>query len=157
VVKAGKVLAGHPDVVMVMSTTWDVVDRQLASGGPMVGPSDAEQRARLESAFAAYSKLFLDAGVRHVVWVREPVPNPAFAGPQPQTERPRHEVLYEVMASLAASDPRVTVADLDGWLGTHSMVDSKSVRPDGIHIMPPYSQQVAAEFLGPLLVRTALS
>jgi hypothetical protein len=157
VVKAQKVIAGHPDVVMVMSTTWDVVDRQLTAGGPMVGPSDAAQNERLASAFAAYTKLFLDAGVRHVVWVREPVPNPAVAGAQPQTERPRHEALYAIMASLAASDPRVTVADLDGWLTAHSMVDSTAVRPDGIHIMPPYSQQVSAEFLGPLLVRTALS
>ena len=155
--KVRKVLATHPDVVMVITTTWDVVDRQLVKDGPLVSPFDPARQQHLREAFAAYAKGFLDAGVRHVVWVREPVPNAAVAGDQPQTQRARHEVVYDAIDAIAAADARVTIADLDGWLTSAGLANDTAVRPDGIHIVPPYSAQVAGRFLGPLLVKVAVS
>ena len=151
------VLAVHPDVVMVMVTSWDVADRHMVEGGPIIRPTDSDQRRLIDDTYAAYAALFLDAGVRHVVFVREPVPNVEQAGPQPQTERARHEVIYDAIDKIVAANPKVSMVDLDGWLATSCLATNAAARPDGIHIIPPFSTQVATEFLGPALVRAALS
>ena len=59
--------------------------REMVEGGPIIRPTDSDQRRLIDDTYAAYAALFLDAGVRHVVFVREPVPNVEQAGPhQPQ-------------------------------------------------------------------------
>jgi hypothetical protein len=100
----------------------------------------------------------LAAGAGRVVWVREPPADPFWNPvPSPQEERPRHRVLWDAMAALAAADPAVRVADLVGWLDARDLTTDRDARPDGVHLAPEAARRVAEGWLGPLLVQEALT
>ena len=80
--------------------------------------------------------------------VREPVPNVEQAGPQPQTERARHEVIYDAIDKIVAANPKVSMVDLDAWLTTSGLATNAAARPDGIHIIPPFSSDEGNAFPG---------
>ena len=65
-----------PDVVVVISTVWDVLDRQLVAGGPTLSPTDPDLEAAMKYSLAAFTDSLLALGVPRVVWLREPVPLP---------------------------------------------------------------------------------
>jgi peptidoglycan/LPS O-acetylase OafA/YrhL len=152
-----EVAATRPDVVMLLTTSWDVLDRRW-DGSTVLTPLDTEYAERIRTDFAAITQRLLDAGAAHVVWIREPIPNVFWwSSGQAQEQPDRHEVLYDVMDELAAVDPgRVSVVDLAGWLDDAGLATDQDVRPDGVHWSPDASARIAREFLGEALVRAAI-
>ena len=146
-----------PDVVMLMTTSWDVLDRRW-SPDEQLTPFDPTFADHLLFDFQAVTDHLLAAGAGHVVWVREPVPNVYWwSSGQTQEDPARHQVLYDVMDGIAArSAGRVSVVDLPTWLASHGLDTDQDARPDGVHWAPEVSARIAREFLGEQLLRGAL-
>ncbi|TVR22190.1 MAG: SGNH/GDSL hydrolase family protein, partial [Ilumatobacter sp.] len=147
----------QPDVVMLKTTSWDVLDHRWAEG-EQYEPGDPVFRERIERDLAEVTDRLLDRGASTVVWVRQPLPNPLWlSSGQAQEDPARHEVLYETMAAIAAERPgRVVVVELDGWLAGRGFDDDVDIRPDGVHWSPDASRLIADDYLGDQLVRAAL-
>ncbi|MFN8023242.1 MAG: acyltransferase family protein [Acidimicrobiales bacterium] len=146
-----------PDVVMLMTTSWDVLDRRW-SDDEQLTPFDQPFADHLLFDFQAVTDHLLDAGAGHVVWVREPVPNVFWwSSGQTQEDPARHRVLYDVMDGIAErSAGRVSVVDLVGWLEARGLDTDHDARPDGVHWAPEVSARIAEDFLGEQLLRAAL-
>ena len=153
-----RVAALQPDVVMVMSTVWDVLDRKLTPDGPFLTPLDGEIRALMVDSVARFTDVLLALGVPRVVWIQSPPPLPALFGGEDQQGQPaRHEVFHEVIAEVCASRPATRVVDLAGWVAGQPFADSRDVRSDGTHWTPEAALDIATRFLAPALVQAALS
>ncbi|MEX2627676.1 MAG: SGNH/GDSL hydrolase family protein, partial [Ilumatobacteraceae bacterium] len=153
----GVAATASPDVVMLKTTSWDVLDHRWEPG-EQFSPLDPELRAAIERDFATVTDRLLDEGVGTVAWVMQPVPNPLWLDlGQTQSEPERHQVLYATMRELAAERPgRVEVVDLAGWLDATGYATDADLRPDGVHWTPEASTRLADEYLGEQLVRVAL-
>ncbi len=112
-----RVEALAPDVVMMMTTSWDVLDRRWPETGEVV-PSDPVYRERIVRDVADVSNRLASAGSQKVVWVREPIPNVYWwSSGQAQEDPARHAEIYAAMAAAAeSSGGRVVVVDLPAWL-----------------------------------------
>jgi hypothetical protein len=65
----------RPDVVVLMTTSWDVIDRRW-DGTTTLGPHDAEFEQRLVTDFGELTDRLIAAGAGAVAWIRPPIPNP---------------------------------------------------------------------------------
>jgi hypothetical protein len=100
----------------------------------------------------------LAGGAESVIWVKAPIPDPLWLPRIDVQEQPeRHMALHEVMDQIAASHPGdVYAVDLLGYFDESGYSTDQAVRPDGIHVDPDASAQIADEFLGEQVVRAAL-
>jgi peptidoglycan/LPS O-acetylase OafA/YrhL len=148
----------RPDVVLLMTTSWDVLDHRWAPDEVFV-PTHPEFRRRIEADLAATTARLLDAGAASVAWVLQPVPNVFWwSSGQAQEDPSRHQVLHEVMRQIAADDPgRVAVIDMAGWLVERGLDTDRELRPDGVHWSTDGSTLIATDFLGEALVRVAVA
>ncbi len=146
----------QPDVVMLHTTSWDVLDRRW--DGDALTPLDAEFADRIAADFRSITEGLLGAGAAHVVWVREPVPNVFWwSSGQAQEDPARHAVLYDAMDGIAAgSGGAASVIDLPAWLAAQGLDTDRDARPDGVHWSPEASARIARDFLGEELVRAAI-
>lgn len=153
----GRVAEVQPDVVMMMVTTWDIVDHKWEDGVERA-PTDPLFRERLQADYAAITDELLAAGAGSVAWVKPPIPNILWQDLGTGQEEPvRHEVLAEVLDTLAAERPGdVGVVDLRAWLEDSGRAEIREVRPDGVHFDPVQAVAVADEWLGERLIRIAL-
>jgi peptidoglycan/LPS O-acetylase OafA/YrhL len=148
----------HPDVVMVMSTVWDVQDRKLTHNGPLLSPMDPAVEATMSASLAKFTDGLLAEGVPRVVWVAAPIPLPSLAGGEDKQAQPdRHAVLHRVIESIAHTRPAVRVIDLAAWLRDQPIGTDREARIDGVHWTSDASLKIAEEFLGAALVQAALS
>ena len=147
----------RPDVVVVMMTTWDIIDRRW-DGEELISPTDAEYRARIDVAYTDLADRLLAAGAGRVAFVREPVPDVWWLPKvQDEDEPERHEVLYAVYDELEASRPdAVSVVPFASWFTDAGFDRDAEVRPDGIHLTPGAAEAITAEYLGDRLIRAAL-
>jgi peptidoglycan/LPS O-acetylase OafA/YrhL len=147
----------QPDVVMMMVTTWDIVDHKWEDGVER-GPTDPLFRERLQADYAAITDELLAAGAGSVAWVKPPIPNILWQDLGTGQEEPvRHEVLGEVLDTIAGQRPgEVAVVDLRAWLEESGRAEIREVRPDGVHFDPVHAVAVADEWLGERLIRIAL-
>jgi peptidoglycan/LPS O-acetylase OafA/YrhL len=153
-----KIAALHPDVVMVMTTVWDVLDRRLTRTGPSLPPMDPSIEAHMTDSLGAFTDELLALGVPRVAWIDEPAPLPNPLAPDDSQSDPlRHAVLHRVIATVAATRPQVRVLDLATWLTTTPLAASADARPDHVHWTSDASLQIATEYLGAQLVRAALT
>jgi peptidoglycan/LPS O-acetylase OafA/YrhL len=154
----GRVEALSPDVVMMMTTSWDVLDRRWAGTGQMV-PTDPAYRERIVRDVADVSTRLNASGSHKVVWVREPIPNVYWwSSGQAQEDPMRHAEIYAAMAAAAESgEGRVVVVDLPVWLEEQGLDTDQDARPDGVHWSPEASLRIADEYLGEQLIRAALA
>ena len=146
-----------PDVVVLMTTSWDVLDRRWQPD-EQLSPLDPAFRSRIEADFARITDALLEAGAGRVAWIVEPVPNVFWwSSGQSQEDPRRHDVLAATMRSLAAARPdRVSVIDLAGWIDMVGLTEDHDARPDGIHWSTDASADLARRFLGEAVVRAAL-
>ncbi len=153
-----RVEALAPDVVMMMTTSWDVLDRRWPDTGEVV-PTDPAYRERIVRDVADVSERLADGGSGKVVWVREPIPNVYWWGSgQPQEDAERHAEIYAAMdVAAASSGGRVVVVDLPAWLHEQGLDVDQAARPDGVHWSPEASLRIADEYLGEQLIRAALA
>jgi hypothetical protein len=152
-----RVAATQPDVVMMMVTTWDLVDHRWDDGDGLT-PLDPVFAGNLADSYAAVTDQLLGLGAGTVAWVAPPIPNVWWGNQGTGQEDPaRHAVLRSVIDGLAASHPgQVSVVDLRGWLDSAGLTDDHDVRPDGVHLEPGAALHVADDFLGERLIRVAL-
>jgi hypothetical protein len=145
------------DVVLMVTTSWDVLDRRW-DGGEGVSTESDEMRNRLLFDFTRVTDEVLAAGAGAVVWVKAPIPNPLWFSRGTEQEQPaRHAVLHSVMDEVAASRPGdVYVVDLLGYFDEAGYTDDVDRRPDGVHVTPEAAEEIATDFLGEQLVRAAL-
>ncbi len=146
-----------PDVVVLMTTSWDVLDHRWQPDEQLT-PLDPAFRDHIEFDFTRVTNALLDAGAGRVAWIVEPVPNVFWwSSGQSQEDPRRHDVLAATMQSLAAAQPdRVSVIDLAGWADTEGLLDDHDVRPDGIHWSTDAAADIARRFLGEAVLRAAL-
>jgi hypothetical protein len=154
-----KVAALHPDVVMVITTVWDVLDRKLTPDGPMLSPTDPALESAMSTSLGEFTDHLIAQGVPKVVWIDEPVPLPTPTAVDDQQADPtRHAALWRVIAAIAAARPaQVRVVDLAGWVASSPLALDHTARPDQVHWTTDASTRIANEFLGPALVQAALS
>jgi peptidoglycan/LPS O-acetylase OafA/YrhL len=147
----------RPDVVMLMTTSWDVLDHRW-SPDEQLSPLDPTFADHILLDFTVITDELLAAGAGHVVWVRQLVPNVFWwSSGQTQEDPARHEVLYGVMDDLARTHPgTVSVVDLASWADDADLTDDHDARPDGVHWAPDTAARVARDFLGEQLIRSAL-
>ncbi len=146
----------RPNVVMLSSGIWEVVDRQLVGddrfrniGDPMVS------RYILAEFLAAVDLLGSDGAV--VAVVTQPQMNSGldqgFTG-LPESDPARIDILNGILRKVVEMRPGVArLVDLQGWLRTRPGGETAN-RPDGIH----FTDQAAAEiapWLGSQLVSLA--
>jgi peptidoglycan/LPS O-acetylase OafA/YrhL len=153
----GRVAELQPDVVMLMVTTWDLVDRRFEDGVERT-PLDPEFEMRLQAGYEQITDELLALGAGSVAWVRPPIPNILWRDNTTGQEDPaRHDVLTEVLDAVAAARPgEVAVVDLRGWLDDSGRATDRDVRPDGVHFEPVAAVSIASDWLGERLVRIAV-
>jgi lysophospholipase L1-like esterase len=148
----------RPDVLAVMTSTWDVIDQRW-DGGELLEPSDPEYRARLVTAYTQLVDESVAAGAGQVVFIRQPVPNVWWKNATDAESDPRrHEVLAGVYEEIAAARPdAVRVVDLATWFSEQGLDADREVRPDGIHLDSEAALSIVDRFLGGQLIELALS
>ncbi|MFN3255062.1 MAG: acyltransferase family protein [Ilumatobacter sp.] len=150
-----RVAEANPDVVMMMTTSFDVLDHRFDDGD---GASPAELRDLITADFARATDEALQGGADTVVWIKAPLPNPLWFSRGSDQEQPdRHAVLHSIMEELAAERPDdVYVVDLIAYFDESGLVDDVDARPDGVHLTPEAATDVVVDFLGDQLIRAAL-
>ena len=145
------------DVVLMITTSWDVLDRRWDDGEGAPTTSD-ELMARLTFDFTRVTDEMLAAGAGSVLWVKAPLPNPLWFSRGTAQEQPeRHAVLHQVMDGLAASRPgQVYVTDLLGYFDEAALTTDVDTRPDGVHVTPEAATEIVDDYLGEQLIRSAL-
>ena len=153
-----KIARLQPDLVMVLTTVWDVLDRQLTKDGPVLSPTDPAMADAMQASLGTFTDELLTLGVPRVAWLLEPVPlrTPTAAVDQ-QAEPERHEALHGVIDRMAADRPAMKVIDLAGWVATQPFAADTAARPDNVHWTTEVATKIAEQFLGQSLVRAALS
>ncbi|MBU6316785.1 MAG: acyltransferase family protein [Acidobacteria bacterium] len=153
-----KVRELQPDVVVVLSSVWDVLDRRLTAEGPELPPTDPSIEAAITYSLTAFTDGLLAQGVPKVVWLRQPVPLPTpTAAIDLQSQPERHAVLHRVIDGLAEGRPMVRVVALDKWVEEAGLAADEAARPDKVHWTTEAATRIATDFLGPTIVREALT
>ena len=147
----------QPDVVVVMTSTWDILDQRW-DGGDLLSPTDPEYRARLVATYTQLVDDLTAAGAGRVAFVHEPVPNVWWNNTgEGENDPRRHAVLADVYEEIAASRPAtVRIVDLASWYSRNDLDADQDARPDGIHLAPDTATSVVDRFLGEQLISAAL-
>lgn len=147
----------QPDVVMLLTTGWDVLDHKWEDGIQR-SPFDPEFVRRLEADYRGAIDGLLEAGASHVALVRGPIADPYWLPEAHDQEDPtRYEVLFEVFDRLAEDYPgTVVVVPLNTWFIDAGFDRDVDVRPDGVHVAADPARQITEDFLGDRLIRIAL-
>lgn len=150
-----RIAEASPDVVMMMTTSFDVLDHRYDNGD---GVDPATLRDTIKSDFAQVTDEALFNGAGSVVWIKAPLPDPLWLSRGTDQELPdRHAVLHSVMDEIAAERPNdVYVIDLIDYFDDAGLTSDVEARPDGVHLTPDAATDVASDHLGELLIRAAL-
>jgi len=151
-----KVVELQPDVVVVMSTVWDVLDRRLTRDGPPLPPTDPAVEEAITESLGAFTDSLFEAGAPRVVWLKAPTPLQSLTGGEDiQAQPARQAVLRRSIESVGFSRPGVHVVDFAAWLAIHPVGQDRSARVDGVHWSSDASLLIATQYLGPLIVTLA--
>ena len=148
------VAGNRPEVAVVGSGIWEVVDRRLEG--------DDRYRDLTEPAVARYALIefltlidTLGADGATVVVLNQPHIEPGLdQGYQglPESDPARIDRLNELLAEAVSLRPGVaTLVDLAGWLSSQPDGADAANRPDGIHFTDAFTDRIA-DWLGPQLV-----
>ncbi|MGH9132662.1 MAG: acyltransferase family protein, partial [Ilumatobacteraceae bacterium] len=146
----------RPEVVMLLSTSRDLLDRRWSDDEGTIDPFDARYQHRLDRDYARISELVTDAGAT-ALFVRGPLVDPYWLGRETMFNDPeRRAIVDDVMEQLAASaDGSVGVLDLRAWVESNGIAASHDARPDGVHWAPAAALDLAQRWLGPTLLSIA--
>ncbi|MEL6890368.1 MAG: acyltransferase family protein [Actinomycetota bacterium] len=145
------------DVVVLVTTSWDVLDRRWPDDGIVDAVGTDEVFDRVVDDFAALTDRLLAAGAGQVVWLEMPMPDAHWGGHRGVDVRDRHDALRAAMAWVAATAPdSVSVVDLADWFTAAGLDDDRDARPDGVHFAPDVSVQIADEALIDPILRAVL-
>ena len=148
----------QPDVVMVMSSVWDLQDRRLTKDGPLLSPTDPSVAALMAESLGQFTDSLSAAGAPRIFWLKSPSPLPSLTGGEDITRQPeRHTALRGAIDSVGFSRPSVKVVDFAAWLAAQPIAEDRAARLDGVHFTNEAALLIASDFLGPALVRAAQS
>ena len=154
----GDIAAMHPDVVAVMVTLHDVIDREWDPDEGTLSPLDPRYQERLLAAYRARAAGFRELGVPRVVWVIPPIPDFYWDGISSQYEEPaRFDVQRATIRAAAAADPAIRVVDLREWADDSGLAADHDARPDGLHWSRDAAAALAEDWLGQQLIVAALT
>jgi hypothetical protein len=138
-----------PDAVVVLSGSWDFVDRRLPAWGTFLSYGDATFDAHLVAEYRALTDLALATGAS-VTWLTTPCYELEGFG-----EDPRH-LNDELLPRVVAGYQRVEVVDLfaqvcPGGRFTQVLDGLENARPDGLHLSDVAADWVVAWLVGEIL------
>jgi peptidoglycan/LPS O-acetylase OafA/YrhL len=153
-------VAAHPEarVAVILTGTWDVIDRQIPGDGTWRHPGDPVYDAYLRGELAAATDLLRDAGLR-VVWLTTPDLDFGRDGATP-TDPSDHAVrvarLNELIGEVVAErqGTGVSLVDFAGWVAALPSGEDERLRPDGVHTTLGTAYEVGA-WLGPEILRSS--
>jgi hypothetical protein len=153
-----RIADSKPDVVVIITSFWEVTDRRLEPGGEVTSIMDEPWRERTLRRFEQYAELLIDAGAPQVAFVLYPATDFGWdSAAEPADDPARYLELYDVEQAAAASDAdHVSVVDLAGWSDAQGLTRDTAARPDGVHWTADVSRDIAERWLGPELIQTAL-
>jgi len=153
-----RVAATRPDLVVVITSFWDVADRRWGDdGGAELTPLDEAYAQRLTERFAAYDEILTAAGAAGVAWVQHPVADYRWDEvDEPSDDPARYQVLAGAIRSSSAQSQDVHVIELASWLASRGLDTDRGVRPDGVHFTIEASTELASTWLGVELIAAAL-
>ena len=151
----------HPEtkVAVVMTGTWDVIDRKIPGDALWRGPGDAVYDQFLSGEIGAAMDLLRSRDVT-VVWLttppldfgRDTVPRPA---PDPADAAARVDRLNELIRDQAAAHTGVGVVEFGDYIAGLPPEEDARLRRDGVHLNLEDSAEVATDYLGPEILRVA--
>lgn len=123
-----------PDVVILLVTLPDAVERTWTEGEGVLSPSDPRFRDRMTADYAQVADALAAAGVGRVVWVVPARPTDQFlrnvVNPIEDTD---WQTMLGVVRATAARHPDVIeLLDLEEWCAEND--PEGALRPDGLHI-----------------------
>jgi peptidoglycan/LPS O-acetylase OafA/YrhL/lysophospholipase L1-like esterase len=153
-----------PDIVVVLTSAWDLQERRLPEWDDVRGPGDAAFDAYLLREYGQAADVLASGGAR-IVWVQPPCAGQArdttvIEAGLTATERVRH--LNEViLPELVASREDVGLFDLFGVLCpegefVESLGGVDDLRPDGVHFSKDGSIWLAETYAESLLASAPL-
>ncbi len=145
----------RPEVVMLMSTTRDLVDRRWSDDEGTISPFDEPYRQRINDDYARIADLVTDSGAT-AIFVRGPLVDPFWLGRETMVNYLERRALVDgVMERLATPGGPVRVLDLRAWAEANGIAASRDARPDGMHWTPQAAFEVTDRWLGPTLLSIA--
>jgi peptidoglycan/LPS O-acetylase OafA/YrhL len=151
----------HPETkaAVVLTGTWDVIDRRLPGDSQWRGLGDPVYDNYLSGEIGAAMDLFRQRGVQ-VVWLTTP---PLDFGrgkvPKPELDPPdtpaRVDRLNQLIREQAATREGVSVVEFGAYIADLPPERDQEVRADGVHLDMDDAGDVAADFLGPAILDAA--
>ncbi len=150
-------LEAEPDVVVLLATSRDMLDREWSDDEGPLGPHDPLFRARLEADYATMTRLIRQAGAV-VVWTRAPDVDPFWLGLDDRFSNAERRAVVEGVMERLAADPGdgVELLDLRSWAADDGVDADHEARPDGMHWTPVAALDIADRYLAPALINIAL-
>ncbi len=143
-----------PDVVIVMATVNDMVDRTWVESEGRLSIFDATFHERAVRRYADFGRAMRDAGAA-TLWVKAPAP---VTGSEQLLDPLRTEALHGIIddAVDALGGQRTESVDLAAWYAT-SGIDDRVGRADGLHLERDAAVEISQRLIGPSLVNLALN
>jgi peptidoglycan/LPS O-acetylase OafA/YrhL len=146
-------------VAVVMTGTWDVIDRKIPGDATWRGPGDPVYDQFLSGEIGAAMDLLRSRNVT-VVWLTTPpldfgrgvVPRPE---PDPVDAAARVARLNQLIRDQAAAHVGVAVAEFGDYIAGLPPEDDARIRSDGVHLDLGDAAEVATDWLGPEILRAA--
>jgi hypothetical protein len=149
-----------PDLVVVITSFWDVTDHRWADDGDVARtPFDPVFARRLLDRFATYNAALLRTPATKVVWVQYPAVDYRWDdSDEPADDPARYEMLAETIRDAAAVDAaRVRVVEFAEWVTAAGLGTDRDARPDGVHFTVESATAATRVWLGRELLRAALT
>ncbi len=142
-----------PDVVLVMVTVNDIVDRTWVDTEGRLNIFDARFRERALARYERFGSDMSEAGAT-TLWIKAPTP---VVGSDQIVDPLRAQELHGIIDAAVAGlgDERAGSLDLAAWYATSGM-DDRAARADGLHLELDAAVEVSERFIGPSLVNLAL-
>jgi hypothetical protein len=158
VVVPQRIQDGKPDIVILISSFWEVTDRRIDGSSPTVSIMDAIWRQHTLDRFRSYTQTLLDDGAPRVAYVLYPRTDYAWGlADEPADDPARYDVFHDIEREAAEPFPgRVSVIDLEAWTDAEGLTTDQQARPDGVHWTEQVSTRIAEDWLGNQLIQAAL-
>jgi peptidoglycan/LPS O-acetylase OafA/YrhL len=153
----------HPEtkVAVVMTGTWDVIDRKIPGDALWRGPGDPIYDQFLSQEIGAAMDLLRSRNVT-VVWLTTPpldfgrgkVPRPE---PDPSDAAARVDRVNQLIRDQAAAHQGVAVVEFGDYIAGLPADEDADVRSDGVHLDMEDAEGVATDWLGDEILRAAVA
>ena len=146
----------QPDIVLLSSSTWEVVDRRFPGDSRFRRIGDPAVDRYVLSEFLSAIDLLASTGARVEVLTQAHI-NPGLDqgfSNLPESDPARIDRLNQILAEAVSLRPSIaTLIDLGSWLAEQPGGDlNTEARPDGLHYTDEYSR-VISNWLAPEVLR----